>query len=200
MPRDKPPIPADAMWSKFYQTDDSPENRQKYIDRVALYSDGSAKEEEGIDKYSRLIAPAFIGDMQKVYPLMTLEEFTKRLKETAYVETHGGDYGVYQGGTPNNRLTEPKKGMPGRGWWQVEAKSARNLMDDSDKKILIGEKSIEIIESEGLTLDSLRAMDDDALGEVIAQTPAIGVMFAAALYATQTLANKQLIEKQRTGK
>ena len=73
-------------------------------------------------------------------------------------------------------------------------------MDDSDKKILIGEKSIEIIESEGLTLDSLRAMDDDALGEVIAQTPAIGVMFAAALYATQTLANKQLIEKQRTGK
>jgi len=188
------------MWSKFYQTEDSPENRQKYVERVALYSDGSAREEEGIDKYSRLIAPAFIEDMKKVYPLMTTEEFISRLKGTAYVETHGGDYGVYQGGTPNNRLTEPKEGMPGRGWWQVEAKTARNLMDDSDKRILIGEKSIEIIEGENLTLEGLRAMDDDDLGEVIAHTPAIGVMFAAALYATQTLADQQRIEKQRTNK
>ena len=183
------------MWSKFYQTEDSPENRQKYVERVALYSDGSAREEEGIDKYSRLIAPAFIEDMKKVYPLMTTEEFISRLKGTAYVETHGGDYGVYQGGTPNNRLTEPKEGMPGRGWWQVEAASARDLMDDSNKKLLLGKNAKQLIVDAGFNLEKLRAMKDDELGEAIAHSPLLGAVFVADKYATALL-NYKLKQKE----
>jgi len=183
-------MPEPELWSRLYQTDDSPENRQKYLNTVKLYTKGSdgyegpAQEEVEIDKSARLAADAFLGDMQNVDPAFTMEKFVNLIKQTAYLETHGGAYGVYQGSTPNNILTEAKKGSPGRGWWQVEAATARDLMDGSNKKLLLGKNAKELIVKAGFNLEALKSMKDDELGEAIAHSPLLGAMFVADKYAT----------------
>ena len=165
------------FWSFNYNEKADLTKSAKFLLDAARFSDGSAPEEEAIDKWSGEAADAFIGDMRKVFPDMQLEDFKRLLKNTAYHESSGGQF------------VDQMNGGPAKGWWQVEPSTARDLLDDTKRAILIGPKANKIFEQEGFSIDALKNMDDKQFEEVL-KIPAINVVFAAAKYATSTLQDK----------